>query len=66
MLEVLAEGVRITFVKRQTESDKLFKFPVKEDIDIVQLDNTADSLYQQPLMNRRQQFVVKYIKFNLS
>jgi len=66
VLEVIAEGVRITFVKRQAGSDQLFKFPVKEDIDIVQRDDIVDTLDQQPPMNNRQQFVVKYTKFNLS
>ena len=50
VLEVLAEGVQITFVKRQTGSDQLFKLPVKDDIDIVLLDDIFNSLSQQPLI----------------
>jgi hypothetical protein len=65
VVEMVNDGVKITFLKRQPGSKILFKFPMKEEIDVVQSEDIVDSI-QQPIMNRRNQFVVNYNKFPLS
>lgn len=66
VLEVVSDGIRIKFLKRQAGSDNLFTFPEKEDIDVVPREDIVDSLKQQPDMNNRQQFLMNYQKYHLS
>jgi len=65
VLEVVDDGIKVTFVGHQPGSDSLYKFPEKEDIDVVTHDDIVDTLKHQPVMNSRQQFLVKYQKFTL-
>lgn len=60
-----ADGVKITFVKRQPGTNNLFTFPAKEDIDVVPYEDIVDTLQKEPVMNNRQQFVVNYEKYHL-
>jgi len=54
VLQNAAEDVKVSFLKRQPGSQNLFKFPAKEDIDVVDKDDIVDSLPTTPPMNKRE------------
>ena len=65
VLENVEEGVKVSFLKRQPGCQNLFKFPAKDDIDVVDDDDIVDRLPSTPPMNKREQFIIDYAKYQL-
>jgi hypothetical protein len=68
IIEVLPRPklLNMKFVRKQTGSEKLFKFPVQDDIDPAVPFSYIIQHLDQPTMNNREQFTFKNIPKNIN